>query len=31
MQKARVTKISYDDGKTWEDVPELKDPKIVEI
>ena len=31
IPEGKITKISYDDGKTWEDVPELKDPKIVEI
>jgi len=29
-QKAGITKVSYDDGKTWEDIPELKNA-IVEI
>ena len=29
--KARITKVSYDDGKTWEDVPELENVKVVEI
>lgn len=29
--KARITKVSYDDGKTWDDVPELKNVKVVEI
>jgi len=29
--KAAVVKVSYDDGKTWEDIPELKNAKVVEI
>ena len=29
--KARITKVSYDDGKTWDDVPELENAKVVEI
>ena len=29
--KGTITKISYDDGRTWEDVSEIKDPKVVEI
>jgi len=26
-----VVKVSNDDGKTWHDIPELKNPKVVEI
>ena len=29
--KGAVVKVSYDDGKTWEDIPELKNAKVVEI
>jgi len=29
--KGTVTKISYDDGKTWVDVRELENAKVVEI
>ena len=29
--QAAVVKVSYDDGKTWEDIPELKNAKVVEI
>ena len=31
VPKARITKISYDDGKTWVDIPELENVKVVEI
>ena len=31
IPKARNKKISYDNGKTWNDIPELKNPKIVEV
>ena len=31
IPKAKVIKMSDDDGKTWYDVSEIKDPKIVEI
>jgi len=26
-----VVKVSYDDGKTWQDIPELENAKVVEI
>jgi len=26
--KGTITKISYDDGKTWEDVHEIENPKV---
>ena len=26
--KARITKVSYDDGKTWDDVPELENATV---
>ena len=29
--KGTVTKISYDDGKTWHDVAEIENAKVVEI
>jgi len=29
-QKVRITKISHDNGKTWDDVPELENVKVVE-
>ena len=29
--KGAVVKVSYDDGKTWEDIPEIENPKVVEI
>jgi len=29
--KIRITKISHDDGKTWDDIPELENVKVVEI
>ena len=29
--KGIITKISHDDGKTWEDVRELENVKVVEI
>jgi len=31
IPKARITKVSYDDGKTWEDIAELKNVKVVEF
>jgi len=31
IPEGKITKVSYDDGKTWEDVPEIKNPKVVEI
>jgi len=31
VAKVTITKISHDDGKTWVDVPELENPKVVEI
>jgi len=31
LVKGTITKISYDDGKTWEDVRELENAKVVEI
>ncbi len=29
--KGTVTKVSYDDGKTWHDVAEVENAKVVEI
>ena len=29
--KGTITKISYDDGRTWEDVHEIENPRVVEI
>jgi len=29
--KGTITKVSYDDGKTWVDVLELENAKVVEI
>ena len=29
--KGTITKVSYDDGKTWEDVHEIENPRVVEI
>lgn len=29
--KGTITKVSYDDGKTWHDIPELENVKVVEI
>jgi len=29
--KGTITKISYDDGRTWEDVHEVENPRVVEI
>ena len=31
LVKGTVTKISYDDGKTWVDVHEIENPRVVEI
>jgi len=31
VAKVTITKISHDDGKTWEDVSELENQKVVEI
>lgn len=31
LVKGTITKISYDDGKTWEDVHEIENPRVVEI
>ena len=29
--KGTITKVSYDDGKTRHDIPELENPRVVEI
>lgn len=29
--KAQIIKVSYDDGNTWTEVPEIKNPKVLEI
>ena len=31
LVKGTITKVSYDDGRTWEDIRELENPKVVEI
>ena len=31
LVKGTITKVSYDDGKTWVDVAELENAKVVEI
>ena len=31
LVKGTITKISYDDGKTWADVHEIENPRVVEI
>lgn len=31
LVKGTITKVSYDDGKTWHDIPELENAKVVEI
>ena len=30
LVKGTITKVSYDDGKTWHEVVELENPKVVE-
>jgi len=30
LVKGTITKVSYDDGKTWADVAEIENPKVVE-
>ena len=31
LVKGTITKISYDDGKTWHDIHEIENPRVVEI